>query len=356
MHVYSKTFSTRAKPTTLHRHYSWNLATFAFGSGVLWLLSRRLYLFIWPLNQTIFHGPVKSMYSFENVLEWFNVASIDIEMSAFIPAKLWYNCSALLEHIETRDVRDPYQDELYTILSLIACGYRGAFIRYGDGEMALAQGRAIPVQSQATLVDHFTWDLSTQSALGRRIVETLLHPAPSVFYAISCTGCAVSINKEISPFIRQRPGMWSYSVLFHNSNYPAFEAWLRLLSSPLLGLQKRRQLLGGRKLILIVNEESRDRDLSWADAVQYLPNECVRRYEKYGDGMLDPFLHAARSAGATVFLVSGGPLAKWLIYKMQHANPGNFYVDVGSSIDVLIKGRVTRPFHTNPGTHVCVQN
>ena len=349
-------FSTRTRLSILHRHYNCNIATFVLGLGVLWLFSRCFYLSSRSFNHTGLHGTVESMYSFQSVLEWFNETSVDLGTNPFIPEKLWYDCGALMEHIQTRNIRDPYQDELYTILSLIACGYRGAFIRYGDGEMALAQGRAIPLQSQATLVDHFTWDLPAQSALGRRIIETLLHPALSVFYAISCTGCPVSINEEISPFIRQRPGMWSYSVLFHNSNYPAFEAWLRLLSSPLLELRKRRQLLGGRKLVLIVNEEVRDRDLLWADAVQYLPNECVRRYEESGDAMLEPFIHAARSATATVFLVSGGPLAKWLIYKMHSANPGNFYVDVGSSIDVLIKGRVTRPFHSNPGTHVCVQN
>lgn len=273
-------------------------------------------------------------------------------LSSFRFDKLWANCAVLFAHIRNRDVRDTYVDELYVVLSLIRCGYHGGFIRYGDGEMALIQGRPIAADSQGALVDHFTWDTRNQSALGRRIRKTLTDPAPAILYGISCSQCLVSINREILPILRQRPGMWSYSVLFHNANYQAFSAWLELIAVP----RGNRRVIGNRSLVLMVSEETRGRNLSWADDVQYLPIECVRRYEGAGEAILQPYLNVSNSYSDAVFLVSGGPLAKWLVYRMFRANPKNFYIDVGSAMDFFVKGTATRPFHTQRETHVCSQH
>jgi hypothetical protein len=138
--------------------------------------------------------------------------------------------------------------------------------------------------------------------------------------------------------------------LFHNSNYNVFAAWLAIVSSG------RREVVGSRPLVLIVNEEVRQRNITWADAILYFPDDCVNAYEELGDILLEPLLHSARTRDGSVFLLSGGPLAKWAAYAMREANPKNFYVDVGSSMDFLVKGRITRPFHTQPGEHHCSQN
>lgn len=276
----------------------------------------------------------------------------DPDAVSFRLNSLWSDCTALFAHIRTRTIRDTYVEELYIILSLMRCGYHGGFIRYGDSEMALVKGRAIPVNSQGTRVDHVTWDTKNQSALGRRLLQTLIDPAPSIFYGISCMQCPYSINQEIEPLLHQPPGMWSYSVLFHNTNYKTFSAWLELLAS----FPWRKRVLGDHQLVLLVSEEARGRDLSWADDVHYLPIECIRKYEDDGEALLEPFLDVSSKHHDAIFLISGGPLAKWLVYQMRRANPHNFYVDVGSAMDFVVKGTTTRPYHTYPGTHVCSQH
>jgi hypothetical protein len=210
---------------------------------------------------------------------------------------------------------------------------------------------AIPAaaDTQASVVDHFSWSKPYQSALGARLEQTLQEVSDSIIYAISCTKCPVSINGQIAPCMQQRPGMWSYSVLFHNTNYNAFAAWLTLVSSG------RREVVGGRPLVLVVNEEVRQRNITWADAIVYFPDDCVNAYEEHRDILLEPLLNSARAFEDSVFLLSGGPLAKWAAYAMREANPMNFYVDIGSSMDFLVKGRTTRPFHTQPGEHRCSQ-
>lgn len=271
---------------------------------------------------------------------------------AFFSEKMWYDCEALFAHVRNRVIRDPYVNEFYVIVSLAACGYEGGFIRYGDGEMAFIHNRAIPASSQLTIVDHVSpWDAPGRSLLGARVEQTLREPHPAIFYAISCTKCPASINHVITPYLRQAEGMWSYSVLFHNTNYGSFSSWLKLLA------RGQREVLAGRDVILVVNEEARQRsvELAWADAIVYFPDEVVKRYEEDGDDLLAPLLEAARTQKGAIFLISGGPLAKWAVYLLYSTNPQNFYIDVGSAMDVTVKGRVTRPFHTTSGGHVCGQ-
>jgi hypothetical protein len=99
----------------------------------------------------------------------------------------------------------------------------------------------------------------------------------------------------------------------------------------------------------------RDRGVPWADEVVYFPDDCVNAYETQGDGMMTPYVEAASRHTNALFLISGGPLAKWAVYLMHETNPSNFYVDVGSAADMIVKGRTTRPFHTDPNAfpHVC---
>jgi hypothetical protein len=57
----------------------------------------------------------------------------------------------------------------------------------------------------------------------------------------------------------------------------------------------------------------------------------------------------AKSVTGYLFIVAGGPMAKPLVAHMWNANPTNQYVDFGSSVDEIMKGRITRPYMT-PGS------
>jgi hypothetical protein len=124
-------------------------------------------------------------------------------------------------------------------------------IRYGDGEMALATGRPIGSGSQAKLVDKFSWERNQRSQLGEKIMKTIQEPRESVLYAISCTQCLWPINNEIEPLLKQRRGLWSYSVLFHNTNYQTSSYWLGQLSTA----NKKYLLHPDTKIVIVANEE-----------------------------------------------------------------------------------------------------
>ena len=48
-----------------------------------------------------------------------------------------------------------------------------------------------------------------------------------------------------------------------------------------------------------------------------------------------------------LFLISAGPLSEIIIYKLYKLNPNNIYLDVGSSIDIYVKNKETRPYMKN---------
>jgi hypothetical protein len=53
----------------------------------------------------------------------------------------------------------------------------------------------------------------------------------------------------------------------------------------------------------------------------------------------------ARAVDGHVFLFSAGPAANVLAAWMHRANPRNWYIDVGGTLDVFLSGQQTRVFH-----------
>jgi hypothetical protein len=77
-----------------------------------------------------------------------------------------------------------------------------------------------------------------------------------------------------------------------------------------------------------------------------LPDQAVYTWEDPAlrQGLLDSMLGwAARAPPGTLFVMCGGPLSKALIAAAWRAHPVHQYVDFGSSLDVVLKGRKTRP-------------
>ena len=46
----------------------------------------------------------------------------------------------------------------------------------------------------------------------------------------------------------------------------------------------------------------------------------------------------------TLFLISAGPLSGIFIHHLYLSNPNNIYLDVGSSIDIFTKNKMTREY------------
>ena len=74
------------------------------------------------------------------------------------------------------------------------------------------------------------------------------------------------------------------------------------------------------------------------------PDNCVDYWEVHGDSYIKALLEYTTQVTNKTFFVSAGPVSEILIHKMFVSNPNNQYVDVGSSIDEFVHGRITRPY------------
>ena len=78
-----------------------------------------------------------------------------------------------------------------------------------------------------------------------------------------------------------------------------------------------------------------------------LPDQAVTTWEDEGKkkALLDTmFGWVDKVPPGTLFMMCGGPLSKALIAAAWDRRPAHQYVDFGSSMDEVLKGRTTRPY------------
>jgi len=217
-----------------------------------------------------------------------------------------------------------------------------AINRYGDGERNLIKGLAISQSTQAFSQDKFWWD-GGDSELGADLRWSLTgHFGQQFYYGFASPRddgdglhWYLEHTEQLCPFI-------TYANLFVNHNYPRTKGLLSRVLEERLG-----------EIVLVANHESiagfvRERVVPPGFRMLSLPDDAAHFYK--GESRLALIANVtalARSVTKHLFIVSGGPMAKPMIAHMWQANPTNQYVDFGSSLDELLKGRITRPYMTS---------
>ena len=136
----------------------------------------------------------------------------------------------------------------------------------------------------------------------------------------------------------------SYSNIWVNSHFKR--------TKPLIDRLAKDVYKG--KVVVVVNQESVEalRDSgqlgsassAWATDALPLPDGLVSRWsEVRAQYKLDAEKLAKKHTNA-LFMVSGGAVANVLIAWMWAANPNNKYVDFGSALDPLLRGKITRDY------------
>lgn len=179
-----------------------------------------------------------------------------------------------------------------------------AFPRYGDGELALIEGREINETSQAYIFDEWTAP-NYITDLGIKLKESLKHTEDNYYYGI--------------PF--HEPLFSKFMAFINNNildaNFFVNENW-----------DKFNNFAWGEHILI-----------SRQNGTVESPPDCVNNWNILLD-RLTPYLNKS----GELFLFSAGPMSCIAIDWMWSQNPTNMYVDVGSAIDFKTKGRITRLF------------
>eukprot|EP00727_Mastigamoeba_balamuthi_P000135 m51a1_g10118 hypothetical protein (313) ;mRNA; r:39363-40385 len=233
--------------------------------------------------------------------------------------------------------RDPA--ELPFVLAHLYCGVPLSFIRYGDGEIILIRGDKVTAQAP----DKWHWP-GGASLLGADINRSLAEP-PRGLEHYAALGCFPWID-HFSPYVVLPTRYLSTATVFINENYGRFKEEL--------GRWTRAFTRETSPFVVVANVETNaTRVLQWAHDFVALPNEGPLLWQDLRQVFLSQFTALARAHSGRIFLISGGPPAKAILYHMALANPNNTYLDVGSATDEYLKGKFTRPYQKSNSRAPC---
>jgi len=228
-----------------------------------------------------------------------------------------------------------FKEQLDFIINKVASGENFSLSRYGDGELAIIEGREIGKETQAYEVDGWHTD-GNAGVFAEDLRASLNREEENFFYGIPCVCCHGEENKNKYIEMINNDNIL-FANLLVNANFRQFVGYL------LSGLE--------REVVLIANEKGRDKEYPFnvVDAI-WVKEECIEWYNGHKKDILASLKDISEKHSDTLFLVAAGPLANIMVDKLYEYNPNNTYLDIGSPLDVFTKGVMTRPYQ-DPNTY-----
>ena len=234
----------------------------------------------------------------------------------------------------------PHRRDFDHIVGLTQSWKHGfAFVRYADGEYMLITGGQIKKDSQAYLVDKF-WSDGGVTQIGLDLKDSLSSHYGEHYYYAFASPSTQDDSSGLRWFLentRQQCGFISYSNMWGNAMYPTSK---QLIESLLFVNNTRTVVVAnhvGLKRLEALNM-TKFKYIALPDYVNKVWHGELRV------SLLSNATGLATSVQRHIFLVAGGPMAKVLISHMWTANKNNIYIDFGSAMDEVLKGRRTRPY------------
>jgi FkbM family methyltransferase len=239
----------------------------------------------------------------------------------------------LLAHFELERKNGPLrdEDELEYFLLRIECREPFALTRWGDGENFIITGEAVKSSRDS-------WEVKPgqDGGLAEDLRAALNLSSQSYFVGLPCKD-----REKTAPVLFQRTQSGhelTYATIWINFNYATFKKW------------SVETLVKQKNVFLMVSENSKQENLGWAAEVMLLPALGAGHWTEHRSNLIEKAEKLASSKCGWVFLISGGPMANVLVHRMWLRSKCNIYLDMGSSLDELVKGKVTTQY---PADHAC---
>lgn len=203
------------------------------------------------------------------------------------------------------------------------------FARYADGEVLLMKGLGVGAGTQASNVDKWTAP-NRLTSVGTGLLHSLNHTEPNYYYAISGKNDNLDDYNFLKSRIQQSDDKLTFVNLWINANYVAMKSKLASID---------------RDVVLICNENANPENFPF-NVVEHFKfkDDCVNYWEDNSEEYLRNLVHDTLKYKDTLFLISCGPVSEIIIHYLYTFNSNNTYIDVGSSIDEFVHGKITRPY------------
>ncbi|KAJ3255506.1 hypothetical protein HK103_006231 [Boothiomyces macroporosus] len=203
-------------------------------------------------------------------------------------------------------------------------------MRYGDGELAVIQKQPLVAEQ-----DNWKYNGGDDSVLAKDLSRTLSgHYGEPLYYGFPANENVESLNTYLN-LTQQSLNYVTYANLFVNSNYKRTRKLLEMIQNGDAG-----------DVVLFASKESRLHASTFTTMKEYVecPDEGLQWYETNHKSIKKTWDHLAAKYTNTLFVLSCGPLSNIAVHRMWGLNKFNRYIDFGSSVDEILKGRRTRPY------------
>lgn len=223
-----------------------------------------------------------------------------------------------------------FNNDFNFFIDLINSGKNFAISRYGDGEQMIMNREVVGYNTQAHQVDNWNYD-GSDTEVATKLIETLNHTEDNYWYAIPTQSENLKCYEYFSKLIKNNK--ITFANIWINSNYQQM---------------KKFYLEFNKEAYLIVNYNAKKENFPFKVAELFpFPDDCIRYWNEYGDDYIAQLIEYVNQVENKTFFISAGPISEIIIHNLYNTNPNNQYIDVGSSLDEFIHGKITRPYMVN---------
>ena len=222
---------------------------------------------------------------------------------------------------------EKYETDFDFFWKKINNGDNFSFVRYADGEVMLIKGIPVGTGTQAYQIDK--WSSSNNTLAGSDLLEGLKIYDDNYYFAISSKSDNISDYEFLVNNINNTNNL-TIANLWINANYSK-------------NLEKIKSL--EREVVLICNEKCHLDKIPFK-VKEFLPfyDDCVNFWETNKSDYSEKLKNISSKYKNTLFVVCCGPLSAVIINIMFNTNYNNTYIDFGSSLDIFIHNKTTRPY------------
>lgn len=230
--------------------------------------------------------------------------------------------------------RESFRDDLTVLLDALKEKRSFTFSKYADGEYKILRNEPI------TNCDGWTFDPDKHQTEQALLLESFQYDHPNYLVGISCPCCQ---PQEHVDWMRDNVGTnrVTWANLFVNNNYeyfkqeffPIFNSW-------------------PNDVTIVANSNGYGKELPFKTDF-YLPIGIGDWKNPHLDHIIELMKEKAAQSSGQLFLFSAGPLGNILAHQLTVANPGNTYIDIGSTVNPWIVGR-NRGYLSNNNRKICI--
>ena len=210
------------------------------------------------------------------------------------------------------------RDHFLQILDKIRNKEKFGLIRPSDGEYMVILNQSL------TNIDN--WTFASGDVLCEQLISAVKKSIPNLYIGIQCNSCPycnIDIhNNMIKSYLKCDKSQITYATIFCNGNWRDFIEFLKNYDKGIYAISS------GTLETSEINIKGR----------YVIDKFLVNNWNLLCDQETANILNFIKDKKNELICFSAGPLAKILIPKCMEINPDNIYLDVGSALDVFLKG------------------